>query len=92
MKRAPTSLALISALAVSSALLAQQTPAPAPPAQEATPMPAPPTRSVESGFTSLFNGKDLTGWKIGGPANRSRWIRVRSWRTVRRRISSMTVP
>jgi hypothetical protein len=22
---------------------------------------------VEAGFTSLFNGKDLTGWKIGGP-------------------------
>ena len=21
----------------------------------------------EPGFTSLFNGKDLTGWKIGGP-------------------------
>ncbi len=68
MKRAPIFLALISALAVSSALLAQQTPAPAPPAQETTPMPAPPTRTVESGFTSLFNGKDLTGWKIGGPA------------------------
>jgi 3-keto-disaccharide hydrolase len=27
------------------------------------PMPAPPTRTVESGYTSLFNGKDLTGWK-----------------------------
>ena len=24
---------------------------------------APPTRTVEPGFTSLFNGKDLTGWK-----------------------------
>lgn len=23
---------------------------------------------VEPGFTSLFNGKDLTGWKISGPA------------------------
>jgi Domain of Unknown Function (DUF1080) len=23
--------------------------------------------AVEPGFTSLFNGKDLTGWKIGGP-------------------------
>jgi hypothetical protein len=23
---------------------------------------------VESGFTSLFNGKDFTGWKISGPA------------------------
>jgi hypothetical protein len=29
----------------------------------AVPMPAPPTRTVESGFVSLFNGKDLTGWK-----------------------------
>jgi len=27
------------------------------------PMPAPPARTVESGFVSLFNGKDLTGWK-----------------------------
>jgi hypothetical protein len=26
-------------------------------------MPAPPTRTVESGYQSLFNGKDLTGWK-----------------------------
>jgi hypothetical protein len=23
--------------------------------------------TVEPGFTSLFNGKDFTGWKIGGP-------------------------
>jgi 3-keto-disaccharide hydrolase len=23
--------------------------------------------AVEPGFTSLFNGKDFTGWKIGGP-------------------------
>ena len=23
--------------------------------------------AVEPGFTSLFNGKDVTGWKIGGP-------------------------
>lgn len=29
----------------------------------AVPMPAPPTRTVESGYVSLFNGKDLTGWK-----------------------------
>jgi 3-keto-disaccharide hydrolase len=28
-----------------------------------TPMPAPPTRTVEAGYVSLFNGKDLTGWK-----------------------------
>jgi len=26
------------------------------------------TTSVEPGFTSLFNGTDLTGWKISGPA------------------------
>ena len=32
------------------------------------PLSAPPVRSVEAGFTSLFNGKDLTGWKVGGPA------------------------
>ena len=25
------------------------------------------TPAVESGFTSLFNGKDFTGWKIAGP-------------------------
>jgi len=31
-------------------------------------MPTPPATKVESGYTSLFNGKDLTGWKIGGPA------------------------
>jgi len=24
------------------------------------------TPAVEEGFTSLFNGKDLTGWKVGG--------------------------
>jgi 3-keto-disaccharide hydrolase len=27
------------------------------------PMPTPPSRTVESGYVSLFNGKDLTGWK-----------------------------
>jgi len=27
------------------------------------PMPAPPSRPVESGYLSLFNGKDLTGWR-----------------------------
>jgi hypothetical protein len=26
------------------------------------------TPTVEPGFVSLFNGKDLTGWKVGGPA------------------------
>lgn len=27
------------------------------------PLPAPPSRTVEPGYVSLFNGKDLTGWK-----------------------------
>ena len=27
------------------------------------PLPAPPSRTVEAGYSSLFNGKDLTGWK-----------------------------
>jgi hypothetical protein len=27
------------------------------------PIPAPPSRTAEPGYTSLFNGKDLTGWK-----------------------------
>jgi hypothetical protein len=30
------------------------------------PLSQPPTRQVEAGFTSLFNGKDLTGWRVGG--------------------------
>ena len=29
----------------------------------------PRTPAVETGFTSLFNGKDLTGWRIGGPSD-----------------------
>jgi hypothetical protein len=33
----------------------------------ARPIPAPPVRTVEAGFTSLFNGKDLTDWKAGAP-------------------------
>ena len=32
----------------------------------AVPQIAPPV--VEAGFTSLFNGRDFTGWKIAGPA------------------------
>jgi hypothetical protein len=30
------------------------------------PMPAPPSTPVEPGYTSLFNGKDLSGWKASG--------------------------
>ena len=26
-------------------------------------------QTLERGFTSLFNGKDFTGWKIAGPAD-----------------------
>jgi hypothetical protein len=40
---------------------------PPPPIDHSTPFPAPPQRTVEQGYTSLFNGKDLTGWKVGGP-------------------------
>ncbi len=32
-----------------------------------TPLPQAPVRSVEPGYTNLFNGKDLTGWRAGGP-------------------------
>ena len=43
----------------------------APPAAPVTP-PGPPVQvpapRSEGGYTNLFNGKDLTGWKIGGPA------------------------
>ena len=31
------------------------------------PLPPPPERSVEPGYTTLFNGRELTDWKIGGP-------------------------
>ena len=48
-------------------------PAPGPPPRTATyvkyvpvPLSAPPTRAAESGYVNLFNGKDLTGWKVGG--------------------------
>lgn len=65
MTRGMRSLLLVAFMGVGTALFAQ---APAPTvAPPATPLPAPPTRSVERGYTSLFNGKDLTGWKVGGP-------------------------
>jgi len=40
-----------------------------PPAPEpfTTPWPAPPATKAEAGYTSLFNGTDLTGWKAGAP-------------------------
>lgn len=44
---------------------APQLTAPVPPPTPMTPPPAAP--KAESGYTSLFNGKDLTGWKVGGP-------------------------
>lgn len=31
------------------------------------PPPPAPARTIESGYTTLFNGKDLTDWKVGGP-------------------------
>ena len=33
----------------------------------ATSLPVPPVRRPEAGYVSLFNGKDLTGWKAGAP-------------------------
>lgn len=76
MKRAVTLLALIAGVALGTGLFAEapQNPAgmnqaAAPAAQvPATPLPQAPVRKVEGGYTSLFNGKDLTGWKVGGPA------------------------
>jgi hypothetical protein len=32
------------------------------------PLPPPPSRQIEAGYTSLFNGTDLTGWRAAGPA------------------------
>lgn len=64
MRRTLPFVMLLSVVAVG--LGAQQTPLP-PIDQTATPLPAPPSRTVEPGFTSLFNGKDLTGWRVGGP-------------------------
>lgn len=43
-----------------------QAPAPAP--IQRGPLPATPELKNDKGFTNLFNGKDLTGWKISGPA------------------------
>jgi hypothetical protein len=35
--------------------------------EEAVALPPAPVRTVEPGYTNLFNGRDLTDWKIGGP-------------------------
>lgn len=69
-------LALIAAGSIAGVSLLAQAPAPAaagaapqapPVAQPApTPVAAPPATKTEKGYTDLFDGKDLTGWKIGG--------------------------
>jgi hypothetical protein len=41
---------------------------PPPPLPPPGPVSAPPMRQLESDYTSLFNGKDLTGWKVSGRA------------------------
>jgi hypothetical protein len=73
MTRLIPTLALLIAtgVAISAGSPAQQAGAPAqpPPPANTTPWPAPPATKIESDYTSLFNGKDLTGWKISGPAN-----------------------
>src|SRR6185295_16757495 len=48
---------LLIAIVAAAAAVRWQTAAPL--AQGAAP-------AVEAGYTSLFNGKDLTGWKVGG--------------------------
>jgi hypothetical protein len=83
MSRAVIACVIVAGSMLSASLVAQtpatppQSPAPAgrqttpPPAPlpPPGPMPAPPAVKVESGYTSLFNGKDLTGWKVGGAAD-----------------------
>ena len=76
MKRVALSLLLLAGV-LAGAISAQTPPAPAPqtpgrqagppPAPPSGPWPAPPARTVERDHTALFNGKDLTGWKISGP-------------------------
>ena len=76
MKRVALSLLLLAGV-LAGAISAQTPPASAPqtpgrqagppPAPPSGPWPAPPARTVERDHTALFNGKDLTGWKISGP-------------------------
>lgn len=67
MKRLAT-LQVLSATLLAAVVVAQ-TPQTSPAAPvPLPPMPAPPSRAVEPGYTSLFNGKDLSGWRAGGPA------------------------
>jgi hypothetical protein len=78
MTRAAAFLTIAAGVVIGTSLLAQpgqappagraQAAAPAP-APDPTPMTPPPATKVENGYTSLFNGKDLTGWKVGGPAS-----------------------
>jgi Domain of Unknown Function (DUF1080) len=76
MNRVTSGLVSVAALALVTALFAEARPsgqvaapqgAPASSPAVLGPLPPPPTRTIERGYTSLFNGKDLTGWKIGGP-------------------------
>ncbi len=67
MTRRTLPFTLVAGILLGAGLLAQTPANVPPPAAPLGPMPAPPTRSVERGYTSLFNGKDLTGWKAGGP-------------------------
>lgn len=75
---AVTARTALFAILLGSAALVAQTPPSAPPPVAVPPaaapqvslppLPAPPVRTLERGYTSLFNGRDLSGWKAGGPA------------------------
>jgi hypothetical protein len=68
MKR--TALSIVVAGAALSVAVLAQAPAPAAPAPPATPGAGQvPAAKHEAGYTTLFNRKDLTGWKVGGPAS-----------------------
>lgn len=66
MRRA-SNLAVCVMVLAGSVLLAQNPPGAQAPPAPLPPLPAPPARTVEAGYTSLFNGQDLSGWRAGGP-------------------------
>ena len=67
MKRTALSIVMVGA-ALSVAVLAQAPTAPATPDAPATPGAGQvPAVKHDAGYTTLFNRKDLTGWKVGGP-------------------------
>ncbi|MEO7192261.1 MAG: DUF1080 domain-containing protein [Vicinamibacterales bacterium] len=74
MKHAPVLLiALVAASGLFGPVTRAQSPAPqapasTPPAAAASAPLQVPALKIEAGYTNLFNRKDLTGWKVSGPA------------------------